>query len=53
MTPRESLVVQYAAPGASANRDRFDAHNARIARRAQASADLLAERKQAARADTR
>jgi electron transport complex protein RnfB len=53
MTPRASLVVQYAAPGASANRDRFDAHNARIVRRELANADLLAERKQAARADTR
>jgi electron transport complex protein RnfB len=53
MTPRASLTVQYAAPAAASNRDRFDAHNARIARRAQANAELLAERKQAARAEAR
>lgn len=53
MLPRASRVVQYAAPGAAANRERFDAHNARIARRAQTNAELLAERKQAARADVR
>ena len=34
-----------------ANRERFEAHNSRIARRAQASAALLAERKQAARTE--
>jgi Na+-translocating ferredoxin:NAD+ oxidoreductase subunit B len=53
MMPRASLPVQYAAPSATANRERFDAHNLRIARRAQASAALLAERKQAARTDAR
>ena len=53
MVPRASLAVQYAAPGATENRERFDAHNVRIARRAQANAELLAERKQAARADAR
>ena len=53
MAPRASLAVPYAAPGAAANRDRFDAHNARIARRALANAELLTERKQAARSDTR
>ena len=51
MTPRATLVVQYTAPGAVANRDRFDAHNARIVRRAQVNAELLAERKQAAHTD--
>ena len=51
MMPRASLPVQYAAPSATANRERFDAHNSRIARRAQTSAALLAERKQAARSD--
>lgn len=50
MVPRAALSVQYAAPGAAQNRERFDAHNARIARRAQANAELLAQRKQAARA---
>jgi electron transport complex protein RnfB len=49
MMPRASLPVPYAAPGASANRERFEARNARIARRAQASEALLAARKQAAR----
>jgi electron transport complex protein RnfB len=53
MVPRASLVVQYAAPGAAANRERFDAHNVRIARRAQTNAELLAERKQAAHAEAR
>jgi electron transport complex protein RnfB len=49
MLPRASLAVQYSAPAAAANRERFDAHNARSARRAQANAELLAERKQVAR----
>lgn len=53
MVPRASLPIQYAAPGASANRERFDAHNVRAARRAATSAALLAERKQAARSDAR
>jgi electron transport complex protein RnfB len=49
MVPRSALAHEYAAPGAQGNRERFEAHNARIARRERASADLLAERKQAAR----
>jgi Na+-translocating ferredoxin:NAD+ oxidoreductase subunit B len=53
MMPRASLTVQYAAPGAAANRERFDAHNSRVARRALVSAALLAERKQAAGTDAR
>jgi Na+-translocating ferredoxin:NAD+ oxidoreductase subunit B len=53
MTPRASLPVQYAAPAAAANRARFEAHNARIERRAQANAELLAERKLAAHAAPR
>ncbi|MEJ0035558.1 MAG: RnfABCDGE type electron transport complex subunit B [Gammaproteobacteria bacterium] len=53
MTPRASLVVQYAAPAPAANRERFDAHNSRIAHRAQANAELLAARKQAARNEAR
>ena len=53
MVPRASLVIQYAAPGAATNRERFDAHNVRIARRAQTNAELLAERKRAARAEVR
>lgn len=48
MAPRASLPVQYAAPDAAANRGRFEAHTARIARRARAHAELLAERKQQA-----
>jgi Na+-translocating ferredoxin:NAD+ oxidoreductase subunit B len=48
MIPRTALPVQYAAPAPAANRDRFGAHNDRIARRAQASAELLAQRKLAA-----
>jgi H+/Na+-translocating ferredoxin:NAD+ oxidoreductase subunit B len=51
MVPRASLPVQYAAPGAAANRERFEAHNSRAARRAETNAALFAERKQAARAD--
>ena len=51
MVPRTSLPVQYAAPTAAANRERFDAHNLRIARRADVNAALLAQRKQAARSD--
>ena len=53
MLPRASLVVRYDAPGAAANRQRFDAHNVRIASRAQANANLLAARKQAAHTDAR
>jgi hypothetical protein len=50
MLPRAALAHEYAAPSAHANRERFDAHNARIAWRAQTSAERLAERKQAAQA---
>jgi electron transport complex protein RnfB len=53
MVPRTSLAIQYDAPGAAANRERFEAHNVRTARRAQAHAALLAERKQAAQASVR
>jgi Na+-translocating ferredoxin:NAD+ oxidoreductase subunit B len=53
MMPRATLTVQYFAPTSAANRERFDAHNSRAARRAQASAELLAERKQAARTEGR
>jgi electron transport complex protein RnfB len=53
MAPRASLAIPYAAPDAAANRERFEAHNSRITRRAQTNAELLAERKQAARADAR
>ena len=53
MAPRTSLAVQYAPPSATENRERFEAHNSRAVRRAQANADLLAARKQAARADAR
>jgi electron transport complex protein RnfB len=51
MIPRAALVVQYDAPAPAANRARFEAHNLRIVRRAEIGAALLAERKQAARAD--
>jgi Na+-translocating ferredoxin:NAD+ oxidoreductase subunit B len=53
MVSRESLVVQYTAPSPAANRERFDAHNSRAVRRTEASAALLAERKQAARTESR
>jgi len=48
MVPRASLPIAYDEPSATANRERFDAHNSRIERRARAAADLLAERKKAA-----
>ncbi len=48
MMPRASLPVRYAAPSAAENRERFEARNSRVARRAQAHAELLAARKQAA-----
>jgi len=49
MVPRESLVDAPAAPTASLNRERFHAHNFRVARRADEQAAVLAARKQAAR----
>ena len=48
MLPRASLVIRYDAPSAAANRERFEAHNARITRHAQNHAELLAEHKHAA-----
>jgi len=53
MLPRASLVVRYTAPTPTANRERFDARNSRIARRTQANAELLAQRKQTARTNER
>jgi electron transport complex protein RnfB len=49
MLPRAALTHDYSAPTVQANRERFEAHNARIAHRARTSARLLAERKHAAR----
>jgi electron transport complex protein RnfB len=49
MVARASLVRVYPEPTAAANRERYSARNARVVRRAEASAALLAERKQAAR----
>ena len=49
MLPRTALVHEYPAPSARENRERFEAHNARIVHRERASAERLAERKQAAR----
>jgi electron transport complex protein RnfB len=48
MLPRTALENEFAVPTAQLNRDRFDAHNFRIARRAQEQAELLSARKQAA-----
>lgn len=50
LVPRAALKVSSSEPVPRENRERFEAHNARIARRAQANAALLADRKQAARA---
>lgn len=52
LVPRAALKVSSSEPAPSENRARFDAHNERIARRAEANATLLAERKQAARSDS-
>ena len=52
MLPRTALAREYAAPTAHASRERFEAHDSRVARRARISADLLNERKQAARGAT-
>jgi electron transport complex protein RnfB len=46
MVPRETWVAD--SPGAHENRERFAAHNARLARRAQEQAALLTARKQTA-----
>ncbi len=48
MLPRAALAHEYSGPSAQANRERFEAHNARIVYRAKTSAERLAERKQAA-----
>ena len=50
MLPRTALARQSRAPAAHENRERFEAHNSRIAWRAKVSAEQLAERKQAAHA---
>lgn len=49
MVPRVNLVDAPSAPGPRLNRERFYAHNARLARQADAQAAVLAARKQAAR----
>jgi Na+-translocating ferredoxin:NAD+ oxidoreductase subunit B len=53
LVPRAALKVRSAEPAPRENRERFEAHNARIVQRAQNNAALLAERKQAARSDVR
>ena len=50
IVPRESLSRASSEPPAQLNRERFEAHNARIARRAREQADLLSARKQTAAA---
>lgn len=52
MVPRASLAHAPAAPASRANRERFLAHNERIARRANERDALLASRKQLAGAST-
>jgi electron transport complex protein RnfB len=49
MVPRAELVDAPSAPEPDYNRDRFHAHNARLARYADEQAAVLAARKQAAR----
>jgi electron transport complex protein RnfB len=49
MVPRGDLVDAPSAPEPSYNRERFHAHNARLARQADEQAAVLAARKQAAR----
>ena len=49
MIPREKLTDAPSAPAASPNRERFQAHKLRVARRAEERAAVLAARKQAAR----
>jgi hypothetical protein len=48
MVPRDSLTEAPAAPDARANRERFLAHNERLARRVRERDALLASRKQMA-----
>ena len=48
MLPRAALKGEHSAPTAQLNRARFDAHNARIARRAQEQTNLLNARKKTA-----
>ncbi len=48
MVPRSELARPYTEPTAAENRARYHARNARDARRAEANANLLAARKQAA-----
>jgi len=50
MVPRRSVADAPENPGARENRERFAAHNARVAHRAQQQATLLASRKQSAAA---
>jgi electron transport complex protein RnfB len=49
MLPRAAITNASAAPAPERNRERFEAHNSRTARRAQAQTDLLNARKQIAR----
>src|SRR5579885_1678724 len=49
MVPRDNLADAPSAPTATLNRERFHAHNVRIARRGAEQAAVLAARKQAAR----
>jgi electron transport complex protein RnfB len=49
MVPRTALMDATPEPGPQLNRERFYAHNARLARLAQEQAAVLAARKQAAR----
>jgi Na+-translocating ferredoxin:NAD+ oxidoreductase subunit B len=48
MLPRNALCRASAEPAAQDNRERFEAHTVRIARRAQSTADLLNARKHGA-----
>jgi len=48
MVPRDSIVGAPESPGADENRERFAAHNARVERRTEQQAALLASRKQGA-----
>jgi len=53
LVPRATLKVRSPEPAPRENRERFEARNARIVRRAQANATLLADRKQTARTEAR
>ncbi len=48
MVPRSALDDAFAVPTTRENRDRFDAHNRRVASHALAQSDLLSARKKAA-----